>query len=450
MKKLLAIAMALIMVLTMAACSSPSGDGSQGQDAAPAAEPAAQEAETPTTEPAQEQDTTPAESGNPYDNVLPRENRSPIAASDLKIGVILIHDENSGYDYAHLEGVKKAAANLGISESQIIFKYNIPEDETCYDTAVDLAEQGCHIVISNSFGHQSHLMHAATEYPDIIFEASTGVTAALEPVTNVINIFPFTYESRYVSGVVAGMKLKELLDSGAATEPYVAYIGAYPYAEVVSGHTGFFLGIRSIVPEAYMDVQYTNSWYDPVAEAEAANALISKGCVIIGQHADSTGAPSAIQAAKDSGKNVYSVGYNIDMLSVAPTAALTSAQNNWAAMYTPVLERMITGEAMPSDIALGYADDAVMISPLGPSCAPGTAEKVAEVIAALKDGSLKVFDTKNFTVDGKTITSYPWIDTDGDWVGDTGEAIENGIFMESVFRSAPYFDLRIDGITELN
>ena len=446
MKKLVAIAIALVMVFTMAAC----GGGSQ--EAPPAASAAVQESEAPPAESAapQKSEAPPPGSDNPYDNVLPRENRSPIAASDLKIGVILIHDENSGYDFAHLEGVKKAAANLGISESQIIFKYNIPEDETCYDTAVDLAEQGCHIVISNSFGHQSHLMHAATEYPDIIFEASTGVTAALEPVTNVINIFPYTFESRYVSGVVAGMKLKELLDSGAATDPHIAYIGAYPYAEVVSGYTGFFLGIRSIVPEAYMDVQYTNSWYDPVAEAEAANALISKGCVIIGQHADSTGAPSAIQAAKDSGKNVYSVGYNIDMLSVAPTAALTSAQNNWAAMYTPVLERMITGEAMPADIALGYADDAVMISPLGPSCAPGTAEKVAEVIAALKDGSLKVFDTKNFTVGGKTITTYPWIDTDGDWIGDTGEAIQNGVFMESVFRSAPYFDLRIDGITELN
>jgi len=204
------------------------------------------------------------------------------------------------------------------------------------------------------------------------------------------------------------------------------------------------------VPEARMDVQYTNSWYDPVAEGEAANAMISRGCVIIGQHADSTGAPSAIQAALDSGKVAYSVGYNIDMLSVAPTAALTSAQNNWVALYTPTINRMITGEAMPSDLAFGYADDAVMISALGPSCAEGTAELVEEVIAALKDGSLQVFDTKNFTVNGETITSFAWQDTDGDWVGDSGEAIEDGIFMESVFRSAPYFSLRIDGITELN
>ncbi|MEA5013674.1 MAG: BMP family ABC transporter substrate-binding protein [Candidatus Limiplasma sp.] len=410
MRKLHAIVLALLLTLVMAVCSVPS-----------LAEGAAQ-----------------------------REARAPIAVGDLKAGVILIHDDNSGYDIAHIEGIKGAMEALGLKDEQVIFKYNIPEDETCYDTAVDLAEQGCQIIISNSFGHQSHMMAAAAEYPDVIFIASTGDTAALEPVSNVGNLFPYTFQSRYVSGVVAGLKLKELMDAGKATDPYIGYVGAYPYAEVVSGYTAFFLGIRSIVPEAHMDVQYTNSWYDPVAEAEAANALMSKGCVIIGQHADSTGAPSAVQAAKDSGKEVYSVGYNIDMLSVAPTAALTSAQNNWSALYTPTLNRMITGEAMPADFALGYADDAVMISKLGESCAPGTAEKVEEVIAALKDGSLEVFDTATFTVGGAAVTTYPWQDTDGDWVGDSGEAIVDGAFRESVFRSAPYFGLRIDGITELN
>ena len=186
------------------------------------------------------------------------------------------------------------------------------------------------------------------------------------------------------------------------------------------------------------------------AEGEAARALIGKGCVIIGQHADSTGAPSEVQAQMDAGKVAYSVGYNIDMLSVAPKAALTSSQNNWAALYTATLDKFLKGEAIPKDLALGYADDAVMISALGESCAAGTAEKVAEVIAGLKDGSLQVFDTANFTVKGEKVTTYLWQDTDGDFVGDSGEAIVDGIFQESVFRSAPYFGLRIDGITELN
>jgi len=371
------------------------------------------------------------------------------ADGDFKVGIILVHDENSGYDMAHIDGVKGAQEALGLTDDQIIFKYNIPETEAAYDNAVDLAEQGCKLVISDSFGHQSYMMQAATEYPDVTFLAATGDTAWKEPIDNVANFFPHTYESRYVSGIVAGMKLKELLDSGAVTDPYVGYVGAYPYAEVVSGYTAFFLGIRSIVPDAHMDVQYTNSWYDPKAEGEAANALMSRGCVIIGQHADSTGAPSAVQAAKDGGKVVYSVGYNINMLAVAPTAALTSAQNRWAALYTPTIEKAMKGEAIPKDYSVGYADDGVQISELGPECAEGTQEAIDAAIAGIIDGSLNIFDTKNYTVGGETITSFLALDTDGDWTGDTGEAIEDGIFYESKLISAPYFSLRIDGITEL-
>ncbi len=425
MKKLFALLLALMMVLSLAACAQPSTQ--TPEDPAPAPEETAPVAQDP--EPAGEE---------------------PAPADAVKIGVILIHDENSGYDMAHIEGVWAARDALGLSDEQLIFKYNIPESEVCYDTAVDLAEQGCAIIFSVSYGHQSYMMQAAAEYPDVFFVPCTGDTAALSGLTNVANMFPYTYESRYVSGVVAGMKLKELMDAGTVTDPHIGYVGAYPYAEVVSGYTAFFLGIRSIVPEAYMDVQYTNSWYDPTSEGEAANALMAKGCVIIGQHADSTGAPSAVQAALDSGKVVYSVGYNIDMLSVAPTAALTSSQNNWGALYTPMMDAFLKGETIPVDLALGYANDAVMISKLGESCAPGTEEKVNEVIASIKDGSLKIFDTKNYTVAGETVTTYTALDTDGDFVNDTGEAIVDGIFVESTLRSAPYFGLRIDGITELN
>ncbi len=434
MKKTFAIIIALVLVLSMVACTAE--QAAQVQQAAEqvANDPAVQQA---VTDAAAAVESAVGEATAP-------------AAADFKVGVILVHDENSGYDLAHIDGVKAAQATLGLTDDQIIYKYNIPEDETCYDTAVDLAEQGCSIIFSDSYSHQSYMMQAAAEYPDVFFVACTGDTAAAQPVKNVANMFPYTFQSRYVSGVVAGMKLKELMDAGTVKDAYVGYVGAYPYAEVVSGYTAFFLGIRSIVPEAHMDVQYTNSWYDPTAEAEAANALISKGCVIIGQHADSTGAPSAVQAAMDAGKVVYSVGYNVSMLAVAPKAALTSAQNNWGALYTPVIDMRMKGETIPTDTAKGYADDGVMISELGESCAAGTAEKVAEVVAGLKDGSIDVFDCKNFTVGGEAVTTYLALDTDGDWVGDTGEAIVDGIFEESVLRSAPYFGLRIDGITELN
>ena len=422
MKKFLAMLLALTMVLALAACG-----GKKEETPAPA--------ETPAEAPAEE--------------------------SAVKIGLICVHDINSGYDAAHIEGLQTACKELGIPESQIVMKYNIPEDETCQDTAVDLAEQGCTIIFSDSYGHQMHMQAAAEEYPDVTFVACTGDLAASSGLSNYKNMFPYTYESRYVSGVVAGMKLKELMDAGTISDPYVGYVGAYPYAEVVCGYTAFLLGIQSVVPEAHMDVQYTNSWYDPAKEAETANALMARGCVIIGQHADSTGAPSAVQEALEKGTVAYSVGYNIDMLSVAPDAALTSAQNNWSVLYKHMLEEFMAGEELPTDFACGYADGAVMISALGGSCAEGTQEAVDAAWAGIKDGSLKVFDTSKFTcqpaADGSYqvdadghVTSAFGLDTNGDWVNDAGEAIEGGAFVESVLRSAPYFSLRIDGITELN
>jgi len=377
---------------------------------------------------------------------------------DVKIGVILVHDENTGYDFAHIEGIKKAAETVGFSDDQIIWKYNISEDETCYDTATDLVDQGCTYIFSDSYGHQSYMQQAASENENVTFISMTGDMAALSGLSNFKNAFNYTYESRYVSGVVAGMKLAELVADGKVEDKNMdssgniklGYVGAFPYAEVVSGYTGFYLGVKSIVDNVVMDVTYTNSWYDPTAEAEAANALVSSGCIIISQHADSTGAPSACEALLAGGTTVYCVGYNIDMLSVAPNAALTSSQNDWSVYYTYALNSIKNGEEIVTDWAAGYSEGAVMISALGDSCAAGTADKVNEVETALKNGTLNVFDTSTFTVGGETVTSYLAIDTDGDWVGDTGEAISNGIFNESTLRSAPYFGLRIDGITELN
>jgi len=377
---------------------------------------------------------------------------------DVKIGVILVHDENTGYDFAHIEGIKKAAETVGFSDDQIIWKYNISEDETCYDTATDLVDQGCTYIFSDSYGHQSYMQQAASENENVTFISMTGDMAALSGLSNFKNAFNYTYESRYVSGVVAGMKLAELVADGKVEDKNMdssgniklGYVGAFPYAEVVSGYTGFYLGVKSIVDNVVMDVTYTNSWYDPTAEAEAANALVSSGCIIISQHADSTGAPSACEALLAGGTTVYCVGYNIDMLSVAPNAALTSSQNDWSVYYTYALNSIKNGEEIVTDWAAGYSEGAVMISALGDSCAAGTADKVNEVETALKNGTLNVFDTSTFTVGGETVTSYLAIDTDGDWVGDTGEAISNGVFNESTLRSAPYFGLRIDGITELN
>ena len=408
MKKLLSIFLAVAMLICMVAC---------GTD-------------------------TPAGTGNESD-----EN-----AANIKIGVILIGDENEGYTYSHIKGIEEAAAKLGIADEQIIWKYTIPEDATCTETALDLVDQGCNLVISNSYGHQSYMEQAAKEAPEVQFISMTGDTAAKSGLENFSNAFTHVYQSRYVSGVVAGMKVAELVEAGKLTDANykdgkvkIGYVGAYPYAEVVSGYTAFFLGIQSVYPEVTMDVKYTNSWFSLIDEAATAESLMADGCVIIGQHADSTGAPSAVEEAQKKGTVAYSVGYNIDMLAVAPNAALTSPTNNWSVYYEYAFNAVMNGEKVATDKAYGYADNGVYITPLGTACAAGTAEKVEEVVAAIKDGTLKVFDTSKFTVGGETLTSYT---TSYGFEGN--ELISDGYFHESELRSAPAFDIRIDGITELS
>lgn len=417
MKKLLALVLALAMALALVSC----GSSSSGTDA--------------------------DASGSAASNGT--------ASSDLKIGCILVGDENEGYTYAHIKGIEEAIEATGIDKSQVIMKYSVGEDETCYDAAIDLVEQGCQLIISNSYGHQTHIQQAAAENPDVQFVACTGDTANQANLSNFHNAFTGIYQARYVSGVVAGMKIAELVADGKLTDAnyedgkvLVGYVGAYPYAEVISGFTAFFLGIQSVYPDVTMKVQYTNSWFDITAEGTAADSLMALGCVVIGQHADSTGAPAAVQAAQDTGKVVYSVGYNVDMLSVAPTAALTSATNDWGVFYTYAFQCMLDGKELPTDWCEGYDADAVAITELGESCAEGTAEKVSEVEDKLKSGELQVFDCSTFTVNGEHPTSI-MIDMDGDYTGET-EGVKDGVFQESTLRSAPGFSAIIDGITALN
>ena len=385
----------------------------------------------------------------------------------IKVGVILIGDETEGYSKAHIDGIKTAASELGIPENNIIWKYKTIEDSGCYDAAIDLVGQGCDVIFSNSYGHQTYMVQAAEENPDITFVSMTGDFAAISGLSNFKNAFTRVYESRYVSGVVAGMKLKELLESGTLNKDVqpnsfdadgnvkIGYVGAFSYSEVVSGYTAFYLGVKSIVPNVVMEVMYTNSWFDIDKEGAAAEALIANGAVIICQHADSTGAPAATQKLQNSGTICYSVGYNVDMLETAPNAALTSATNNWAVYYKHAMECVINGTELEANWSEGYAKDAVGITKLGSACAEGTAEKVAEVEAALKNGTLHVFDTDSFTVGGEKVTTATVDMTFMDWStmtaiyeGPTVEAIVDGYFAESTFRSAPYFSLRIDGIIE--
>ncbi|GLC80619.1 BMP family ABC transporter substrate-binding protein [Lacrimispora brassicae] len=422
LRKLVCLALASLMALSLSACKN-----SAAPTIAAGEKTEAQAAES------EKEDTTGAET---------KEDVSPggIAKEGIKVGFIYIGDENEGYTAAHYKGATEMKEALGLSDDQIIIKWNVPEDETCKDAAMDLADQGCSIIFANSFGHESYILEAAKEYPDVQFCHATGYQAALSGLSNMHNYFTNVYESRYVSGVVAGLKINQMIEEGKVSKDAVkiGYVGAYPYAEVISGYTSFFLGVRSISPEAVMEVKYTNSWASFDLEKEAADALISDGCVLISQHADTTGAPTACEAA-----GIPCVGYNISMTATAPKTALTSASIDWGPYVTYGVQSVIDGKSFDTDWCQGYKEGANSITELNKDViAPGTEEKVKEVEDALKAGTLHVFDTSAFTVEGKKMETYKKDGSDVEYIAD-------GYFHESEHGSAPAFDILIDGITTI-
>ncbi len=403
LKKVLALALVLVMSFALAACNGGSNEG--GSDGA-------------------------------------------VSMSDIKVGFIFLHDENSTYDKNFMDAAKAVKESLGLSDEQVIFKTNIPEGNECYEAAADLADQGCNIVFADSFGHEPYMLKAAKEFPDVYFCHSTGTRAHTEELDNFFNAFASIYEGRYLAGIAAGMKLNEMIENGefTAEEAKIGYVGAYTYAEVISGYTSFFLGARSVCPTATMEVQFTGSWYDEALEKEAATKLISNGCKLISQHADSMGAPTACENA-----GVPNVSYNGSTIDACPNTYIISSRIDWAPYYEFVINSYVDGTEIPYDWCEGLEAGSVVLTDLNENvAAEGTAEAIEKAKAAIIDGTLHVFDTSTFTVDGKTLDSY-MADVDADEKNEKDtEVISDGYFHESEMRSAPYFDLEIDGIELLN
>ena len=369
------------------------------------------------------------------------------AEEKVKVGFICLHDEQSTYDLNFINAAKAACEKLGV---EMVLKTGINEDNACYETAADMADSGCIAVFADSFGHEDYMIQAAQEYPNVQFCHSTGTKAHTVNLPNYHNAFAAIYEGRYLAGVVAGMKLNEMIEAGkfTAEEAKVGYVGAFTYAEVISGYTSFFLGVRSVCPTATMEVTFTGSWYDPTAEKEGAQKLIQGGCKLISQHADSLGAPSACEEA-----GVPDVPYNGSTKEAGPNTYLISSRIDWEPYYEYAITAAMNGTPIDADWTGTIATGSVKLTALNDTegvVAAGTAEKLAEVQAALEAGTLHVFDTANFTVNGETLTTYlADVDTDAAYTPDT-EVIADGYFHESEFRSAPYFDLQIDGITLLD
>ncbi len=366
-------------------------------------------------------------------------------ADTVKVGFICLHDEQSTYDLNFINAAKAACEKLGV---EMVLKTGIEEGIGCYETAADMADSGCIAVFADSFGHEDYMIQAAQEYPNVQFCHATGTKAHTENLPNYHNAFAAIYEGRYLAGVVAGLKLNEMIEAGkfTAEEAKVGYVGAFTYAEVISGYTSFFLGVRSVCPTATMEVTFTGSWYDPTAEKEGAQKLIQDGCKLISQHADSLGAPSACEEA-----GVPDVSYNGSTKEAGPNTYLVSSRIDWEPYYEYAIKATMEGTPIDTDWTGTIATGSVKLTELNEGVvAPGTAEKLAEVQAALEAGTLHVFDTATFTKDGAVLTSYlADVDTDPAYTPDT-EVIKDGYFHESEFRSAPYFDLQIDGITLLD
>ncbi|MBQ9180446.1 MAG: BMP family ABC transporter substrate-binding protein [Firmicutes bacterium] len=364
----------------------------------------------------------------------------------IKAGFICLHDENSTYDLNFINAAKKACEELGI---QYEIKTNIPEGQECSDAAAELVDAGCGIIFADSFGHEDYMIQAAKEFTDVQFCHSTGTKAHTEGLDNYHNAFAAIYDGRYLAGVAAGMKLNEMIEKGdiKPDEAKIGYVGAFTYAEVISGYTSFFLGARSICETATMEVTFTGSWYDETAEKEGANKLMNNGCVLISQHADSMGAPTACEK-----KGVPNVSYNGSTVEACPNTFIVSSRIDWTPYYKDAITKAMNGEKIDADYTGTLETGSVQLTEINEKvAAEGTADKIKEVEADLKAGKVHVFDTKTFKVEGKEVGEdhKADVDTDKDYKPDT-EVVKDGYFHESEFRSAPYFDLQIDGIKLLD
>ena len=370
-------------------------------------------------------------------------------ADDIKVGFIFLHDENSTYDKNFIDAALAVQEKLGLKNEQVIMVTGIPEGSECYDAAIDLIDQGCDVIFADSFGHEPFLLDAARDNPDVEFCHATGTMAHTAGLANFHNAFASIYEGRYLAGIAAGMKLNEMINAGdfTAEEAKIGYVGAFPYAEVKSGYTSFFLGVRSVCPTATMEVQFTDSWYDEAKERETANTLINRGAKLISQHADSMGAPSACEEA-----GIPNVSYNGSTLAACPNTFIVSSRIDWAPYFELMINAVKNGEAIPTDWCGGIAEGSVKLTEVNTAvAAEGTVEAIDAAKAKFIDGTLKVFAVDTFTKDGNALPEgfLADVDTDAAYTPDTA-VVADGYYHESEYRSAPYFDVNIDGITLLN
>ncbi|MBP5732328.1 MAG: BMP family ABC transporter substrate-binding protein [Lachnospiraceae bacterium] len=328
----------------------------------------------------------------------------------IKVGFVYDGDESAPYTYNFIRAQKKLEASEFGDRVTTVAKLNVSE-EMAEKSIRELVEEGCDLIFTTSYGYGAAAKKVAAEHPEIQFCEATCDNANYDPLPNYHTFMGEIYQGRYVSGIVAGMKLREMIEKGEITEDQarLGFVGAYPYAEVISGYTAFFLGAQSIVPFVTMDVRYTNTWTSYILEKQCAEALIEDGCVIISQHSDTIGPAVVCEEAAEKGNNIFHVGYNQSMIDVAPTTSLVSTRIDWSVYIIAATRAVLAGEEIESqvegnvhgyDVGAGFEQGWVQVLDLNELIVPeGTDAAVQDAIEQLKKGKIRVFEGNFVGVD---------------------------------------------------
>lgn len=359
----------------------------------------------------------------------------------IKVGYVFVGDEMNPYTDNFIKAAEYAKERIG-DNVEYVYKYNVPEDDL-REPLQELIDEKCDYIITASYGYGPVVKEFAEKHPEIQFCAATCDNANVEPVlSNYHNCMGKIYQGRYICGVVAGMKLREMIDQGVISvdDAKVGYVAAFPYAEVISGYTSFFLGVRSVVPEATMLVKYTDTWSNYSIEKKVAKELIDKGCVIISQHSDTTGPAVACENA-DSDVPVYHVGYNQSMTEIAPTRSLVSCSIDYsyyfeqsisAVMNNKNIESVVSANTSKQDSYAGIDKGWVRVLDTNDAIvAKGTKERIDQLISDFNSGKVQVFK-------GNYTGTNPF---------DKSDKIDlNTEYIENENSSAPTFNYVLDGV----
>ena len=322
-----------------------------------------------------------------------------------RVGFVYSEDESTPYTANFVKAQRALEDEYG-DRVQVMVKSNVLNRES-EQPMRELIRGGARILFINM--DTDIPITLAREFPDVQFCQVSLPSISMEGTPENYHTFNGEiYQARYISGIAAGMKLRQQLDSGALLpqDALVGYIGANASTEVVSGYTAFLLGVRSVAPEATMRVRYTGSWSNYAAEKEQTRELIDEGCVIIAQHVNTTAPAVACEEAVSAGKTVYHVGYHQSMMDIAPSCALVSIRTNWAPYVIQAVRAVMSGTAIENtveahehgrDLSAGFESGWVELMELNKFiAAEGTQEKIDNAIEGLKKGKIRVF-SGNYT-----------------------------------------------------